>query len=405
MSHKFPDFNESLTWLLYAGGDDAKELRAIILNDPDMYNPNYMGWAQDFSIDPDTVQAGPDGLAEIRAYMRQIETGYMSDMRAPLGDSLPIERGNLASYSAPIGHFTTHHFHETKSTMLHKREMWEQLRDSFSEADADSIMAYKENLRPLINEVNMTLTYMCEQLMTRGYVYYDKGSGIQQGIYKAEIPAANFLNASVFKYVNGVKTQTTWDDLDAALVDSLRELVDTVNTNNGVDWDWQLDVPKAIWDNYIMKNKQVLELVRWRQNVNGVALPSVVYVTDEMVRAMLAEQTGLPQIVVHDTKQKDINQGFVRGWASGIVTLRPVGKAGLIRHSTILDTKWFNDEMSNPLIRDSYTPALNGLGYLNSTVYIDGRDTQYRTRFIYSATPTLDEFLYHYIINTAQASS
>ena len=29
---------------------------------------------------------------------------------------------------------------------------------------------------------------------------------------------------------------------------------------------------------------------------------------------------------------------------------------------------------------------------------------EYRTRLIYSATPTLDEFLYHIIMNTASAS-
>jgi len=400
--HRFPDFNDSTFMSFWKA--EGRDVLMQILADPTMIKPRFMGWQMDFSIDPVTTVHDNKGNADVRAYMRQIENGVMSDMRAPLGDSLPMEAGNGKFYTAPIAHFTTKHFHETTPTMYDKRKRFEELREAYSQADAEFIAAYAEKLQTFIDGANMTLTHMGEQLMTKGYLFFNQGSGIHSGIYKAEIPAENFLKACMYKMSGSSEVQTTWADLDALMIDSLRRLVKMLNDHFGVEWDWQLDVPKAIWDNYIVKNKQVLELVRWSKNVNGVSLPSVVYVTDQMVNDMLAEQTGLPKIVVHDTKQKDENNGVVSGWATGIVTMRPLGKAGLIRHTNPLDAEYFGDDMTNPAISDVYTPALYGLGYLENSVWPNGRMKEYRTRLIYSATPTLDEFLYHCILNTTSAS-
>lgn len=391
--HNFPDFNDSTFMSFWS--NEGRDALSIILADPTMIKPNFMGWQQDFSIDPEVTPHDNKGLATVRAYMRRIENGVMSDMRAPLGDSLPMEQGNAEFYTAPIAHFTTRHFHETTPTLFDKRKRFEELREQYSRADAEFIQAYAENLQVFIDGANMTLTNMGEQLMTRGYLYYDNGVGIKAGIYKADIPAKNFRNAGA----------TVWSDTTTAkLVDILRKLVDDINKENGVEWDWQLDIPKAIWDNCFMKNAQILDLVRWRNNVNGQSLPNVVYVTDEMVSTMLGEQKGLPKIVVHDTKQKDENKGVISGWQTGVATLRPVGKAGLIRHTNILDAEYFGDGMTNPAITDVYTPALYGLGYIENSVWPNGRMKEYRTRLIYSATPTLDEFLYHYIIDTTTAT-
>lgn len=401
--HRFPDFNDSTFMSFWKA--EGRDVLMQILADPTMIKPRYMGWQMDFSIDPEITKHDNKGNADVRAYMRQIENGVMSDMRAPLGDSLPMEQGNGQFYTAPIAHFTSKHFHETTPTMYDKRKRFEELREAYSQADAEFIASYAEKVQVFLDGANMTLTHMGEQLMTKGYLYFNQGSGIHAGIYKAEIPAANFLKACMYKMSGSSEVQTTWADLDALMIDSLRRLVKMLNDHFGVEWQWQLDVPKAIWDNYIVKNKQVLDLVRWQKNVNGVSLPSVVYVTDAMVNEMLAEQTGLPKIVVHDTKQKDENNGVVSGWASGVVTMRPVGKAGLIRHTDIIDAEYFGDEgMKNPAVIDNYTPALYGLGYIENSIWPNGRMKEYRTRLIYSATPTLDEFLYHIIMDTANAS-
>lgn len=399
--HKFPDFDEStFMQLLSLEGKDAL---SIILADPNMLKPNYTGWTRDFSVDPEVTPHDGKGNASVQAFVRTMEPGVMSDMRAPLGLSVPMEQGNGEFYTAPIAHFTTKHFHETTATLYDKRVRYEELRDRFSEADANFILEYTKNLQKLMDGANMTLTWLCEQLMTNGYVYYTQGVGFKDGIYRANIPSSNFVGSCMFKVVSTTNTLTTWTDTDALLIDSLRLIVKGLNEKFGVDWKWQIDMPRAIWDNCVMKNKQVLELVRWINNSNGVSLPSVVYVTDEMVNAALASQSGLPTIVVHDTTQHDEVNGVVHGWKTGIVTARPLGQAGLIRHTTPIDAEFLKD--GNEAIKRSYTPALMGLGFVENSIWPNGVLKEYRTRVIYTATPTLDEFPWHVIITTTSTSN
>lgn len=407
--HKFPDFNDSTFMSFFKA--EGREVLSMLLADPTMFKANFTAWSMDFSIDPEVTPHDNKGNATVRAYMRQIENGVLSDMRAPLGDSLPMEQGNGQFYTAPIAHFTTKHFHDTSWTMRDKRIRFEELREAYSQADAEFIAAYAEKVQIFFDSANMTITNMGEQLMTNGYIFYEGGAGIKAGIYKADIPAANFLKACMYKMSGSSEVQTTWADTDALMIDSLRRLVKMVNEHFGVEWNWQLDVPKAVWDNYIMKNKQVKETMFLRANpaiiINNAVEASnrVMYFTDAQVAEMLSEQAGLPLIVVHDTKQRDENKGVVSGWKSGIVTLRPLGKAGLIRHTNVLDAEVLTDDLNNPAISNVFMPALNSLGYIQNSVWPDGVGKQWRTRVIYSATPTLDEFLYHIILNTASASS
>ena len=90
--HRFPDFNDS-TFMSFWKAEGRDVLR-MLLADPTMLKPNFTGWMQDFSVDPELTPHDNKGNATVRAYMRQIENGVMADMRAPLGDSLPMEQGN-----------------------------------------------------------------------------------------------------------------------------------------------------------------------------------------------------------------------------------------------------------------------------------------------------------------------
>jgi hypothetical protein len=410
MAHRFPDFTESDYMSFFNPNPDARTVRRMVLNDPTMLKPRYDGWTMDFSIDPQITPHDDNGNAQVRAYMRQIENGVLSDMRAPLGDSLPMEEGNSEFYSAPVAHFTTKHFQETSWTMRKKRELYENLRENYSDVDAQFIASYLEKLQLFVDSANMTITHMGEQLMTRGFIYYDKAAGIKEGIYKADIPAKNFLNACMFKLSGSSEVQTTWADTDALMIDSLNRLVDQVNEGFGVEWNWQFDMPKAIWENYVKKNKQVLESMFFVANPGIIlndavqASSRVMSFSDEQFLTMLNNRLTRITIKVHDTKQRDENKGVVRGWAAGKVTLRPLGRAGLIRHTGILDAEVLTDDLNNPAITNVFEPTLNGLGYVQNSVWPDGVGKQWRTRLIYSATPTLDEYLYHFILTTGTAS-
>lgn len=408
-AHKFPDFSESSFFNIWS--EDGRTVVTEILNNPDLIDlNNYSAWRQDFSIDPEITKHDSNGFAIVNALMREVETGVMSDMRAPLGDSLPVEQGNAKGYTVPIAHFTTRHFHETKATMMDKKERYEALRDAYGEYDAQLLASYAERVQVFIDGMNMTLTNMGEQLMTNGYLYYDKGAGIHAGIHQAPIPTNNFLKACMYKMSGTSEVQTTWADTDALFIDSINRLVDMINEKLGMTLNWQLDVTKDEWDNYIMKNKQVLATMYMRANPNILSADQMNFASagyafdDAQVMAMLDSRLRRCTIFVHDSAQHDAFEGVVRGWKSNVATLRPLGRAGMMRHTDILDAEWFDDRYSNPAIKDFYVPALGGLGYLNNTIWPNGRDLEYRTRYIYSTTPSLDEFLYHFILTTNSAS-
>lgn len=408
-AHKFPDFSESSFFNIWS--EDGRTVVTEILNNPGLIDlNNYSAWRQDFSIDPEITKHDSNGFAIVNALMREVETGVMSDMRAPLGDSLPVEQGNAKGYTVPIAHFTTRHFHETKATMMDKKERYEALRDAYGEYDAQLLASYAERVQVFIDGMNMTLTNMGEQLMTNGYLYYDKGAGIHAGIHQAPIPTNNFLKACMYKMSGTSEVQTTWADTDALFIDSINRLVDMINEKLGMTLNWQLDVTKDEWDNYIMKNKQVLATMYMRANPNILSADQMNFASagyafdDAQVMAMLDSRLRRCTIFVHDSAQHDAFEGVVRGWKSNVATLRPLGRAGMMRHTDILDAEWFDDRYSNPAIKDFYVPALGGLGYLNNTIWPNGRDLEYRTRYIYSTTPSLDEFLYHFILTTNSAS-
>ena len=408
-AHKFPDFSESSYFNIWS--PEGRVVVSEILNNPDLVElNNFDGWRQDFTIDPEITKHDSNGFATVHAVMREIEHGVMSDMRAPLGDSMPVEQGNAKSYSVPIAHFTSRHFHETKATMMDKKVRYEALRDTYGDYDATLIAGYAEKAQQFIDGANMTLTNMGEQLMTNGYLYYDKGAGIHAGIHQAPIPVKNFLKACVYKVSSGSEVQTTWADLDCLFIDSMNRLIEMINTVLGKNWNWQLDFPKAIWDNYIMKNKQVLTTMYMRANPNILSEAEMNFASagytfdDAQVLAMLNSRIKNCTIFVHDSAQYDAFEGIVRGWKTGVATLRPLGRAGMIRHTDIIDAEWFDDKYSNPAIKDFYVPALAGLGYINNTIWPNGRDLEYRTRYIYSSTPSLDEFLFHFILNATTAS-
>ena len=360
MAHKLPDFTESSYFKIFS--PEGRVIVTEVLNNPDLVDlKNYDAWRMDFDIDPEITKHDSNGFATCTALMREIEHGVMSD-------------------------------------------------DTYGQYDAQLIASYAEKIQTFIDGANMTLTNMGEQLMTNGYVYYDKGAGIHAGIHKADIPAANFLKACVYKVSGGSEVQTTWADTDCLLIDSMNRLVEQINTKLGRNWKWQFDMPKSIFDSYVMKNKQVMTTMFYRTNP-GIVLNDAVasaelamHFTREQVLAMLNDRLDNAIVVIHDTAQYDAFEGIVRGWKSGVVTLRPFGRAGMIRHTDIIDAEWFDDQYSNPAIKDFYVPALNGLGFLNNTIWPNGRDLEYRTRYIYSSTPSLDEFLYHFTLATGTAS-
>lgn len=370
---------------------DSREGRQIvtqILNDPDLIRANHTFWTQKFRVDPQITPTNQEGEAIFISRMRELQSGVLMDMRAPLGDSVPEDKKGLAYYSGAIPEFISKGTVEKATERDYKEKLFEQF------GDAALIAAYATDvLQSKVDQANQTLSHMSAQLLSTAKIIYNQGQGIQGNVLKAEVPQENFLTAG----------EKVWTDPTARLLDQIVQIVSDIQEEKGLDLNFQLEVTRKQFSECFMKNEQVIEWVRYVNVINNTPLPERMVLTEDMVLPALAKFEGLPPIVIVEEKQKDTENGIVHGWKDGVAVLRPVGYAGLVRRTTIKDVELFN-KYGNSVNSYSFANALNGLATVANSVIVNGNFKEWHTHLIMAAVPSLDEFLYHYIIDTTTAA-
>ena len=367
---------------------EGSQIVTQILNSPDLINANHMFWTEKFRVDPNITPTNQEGEAVFISRMREIESGVLMDMRAPLGDSVPEDKKGIAYYSGVIPEFISKGTVEKATERDYKEKLFEQF------GDVALVASYATDvLQSKIDSANQTLSNMSAQLLSTAKIIYNSGVGIQGNVLKAEVPAANFLKA-------GAKV---WTDTTARLLDQIVEIVEDIKDKTGIA-NWQLEVTKDQFKNCFLKNAQVIEWVRYMNIINNQPLPERLVLSRDMAMSALASFEGLPPIVIIEEKQKDADSTIVHGWKAGVAVLRPVGIAGYMRRTTIKDTELFT-KYGNSVNSYSFTPALNGLATVRNSVIVNGNFKEWHTDVVLAGVPSLDQFLYHYIIDTTTANS
>ena len=367
---------------------EGSQIVTQILNSPDLINANHMFWTEKFRVDPNITPTNQEGEAVFISRMREIESGVLMDMRAPLGDSVPEDKKGIAYYSGVIPEFISKGTVEKATERDYKEKLFEQF------GDVALVAAYATDvLQSKIDSANQTLSNMSAQLLSTSKIIYKSGVGIQGNVLKAEVPAANFLKA-------GAKV---WTDTTARLLDQIVEIVEDVKDKTGIA-NWQLEVTKDQFKNCFLKSAQVIEWVRYMNIINNQPLPERLVLSRDMAMSALASFEGLPPIVIIEEKQKDADSTIVHGWKAGVAVLRPAGIAGYMRRTTIKDTELFT-KYGNSVNSYSFTPALNGLATVRNSVIVNGNFKEWHTDVVLAGVPSLDQFLYHYIIDTTTANS
>ena len=367
---------------------EGSQIVTQILNSPDLINANHMFWTEKFRVDPNITPTNQEGEAVFISRMREIESGVLMDMRAPLGDSVPEDKKGIAYYSGVIPEFISKGTVEKATERDYKEKLFEQF------GDVALVAAYATDvLQSKIDSANQTLSNMSAQLLSTSKIIYKSGVGIQGNVLKAEVPAANFLKA-------GAKV---WTDTTARLLDQIVEIAEDIKDKTGIA-NWQLEVTKDQFKNCFLKNAQVIEWVRYMNIINNQPLPERLVLSREMAMSALASFEGLPPIVIIEEKQKDADSTIVHGWKAGVAVLRPTGIAGYMRRTTIKDTELFT-KYGNSVNSYSFTPALNGLATVRNSVIVNGNFKEWHTDVVLAGVPSLDQFLYHYIIDTTTANS
>lgn len=367
--------------------NEGRQIVEAVLQNPDLIRANHTFWADKFRVDPQITPTNQEGEAIFISKMRELDSGFLMDMRAPLGDSVPEDKRGQKYYSGVIPEFISKGTVEKAMERDYKKRLFEQF------GDASLIAQYAVDvLQPKIDSANQTLSYMSAQLLSTGKIVYNQGAGLQGNVLKAEIPAENFITA-------GAKV---WSDPSARILDQIRQIYQDALEKWGVNISMQLEIPRNIWIEYFLKNEQVKEWVRYYNSLNNVLLPEQLVLTETMVRDALAKFEGLPQIVIVEEKQKDVFNGLVNGWKDNVAVLRPVGYAGYIRHTTTEDVRLFS-EYGNGVNTYTFASAMNGLATVANSVIVNGNFKEWHTHLILPAVPSLDEFLYHIIIDTNTA--
>lgn len=388
--HKFEQSAYAQIW------EDASAVTTILQN-PDLVKANFTFWKDEFAVDPFVTPTNEQGEAAFTSRMRKVEAGSLYDMRAPLGDSITEDTRGMEAYQGTIQEFISKGWVETSEMREYKRKMFAQI------GDAELIRQFAKNvLQPRLDGANQTLSHMAAQLISTGKIIYTQGQGMQGGILKAKIPAENFRLAG----------EKVWTDPTAPIFDYMRAIEEEIMLTTGlvgVAFAWRM--PRAFFENVMLKNNQVVEWIKTSyllesgQIAAGTANLSGLVVNEANFKKYITGIQGISPIKIVDEKQNDTVNGVVSGWKEGVVVFAPAGKMGLVRRTDIGDTKLFKGEYLNPAVSFVFSQALEGCAFSRNSVVPNGLLKEWHSDMVLAATPTLDEFLYHYIVDTTTANS
>lgn len=381
---------------IYKGLWEDKKALTTILQNPDLIKANHTFWREDFSVDPNITETNAEGEAVFTSRMRKLDVGTLMDMRAPLGDSIPEDAKGMEAYSGSIQEFISKGYVETAEMREYKRRLFAEIGDV-----ALVGRFVEEVLQPRVDSANQTLSHMAAQLISTGKIIYNQGVGMKGSILKAAIPTENFLKAG----------EKVWTDSSALLIDQMRKIEEDFRDKTGLAIPMQWKITRKMFNNVFLKNEQIVKwikdmyLVESGQIGVGTTNLSGLVVNEENFNKYIQKVQGLSPIKIVDEKQNDLVNGTVNGWKDGVAVFCPAGKLGLVRRTTIADVRYFTEEYINPSTRFVFASALDGCAFVRNSVVPNGVLKEWHSDLVLAATPTLDEFLYHYIIDTTTANS
>lgn len=381
------DFKNS-TYSRLWDSTDGRQLLTFILQDPEMIRSNFNFWKQKFTVDPNITPTDATGVATFVSRMRKLSMPTMMHMRAPLGDSIPRDKEGIAYYTGVIPDFISDGFVEQAMEREYKEQ---QFVENFG-SDALIVAQFADELQSLIDSADQSVSNMAAQIMSKGYIVWNYGKGIQGNIYKADIPKENFQKAG----------EKVWTDADCMLLDQMVKIEQDMKESWGLEnLAMQWEIPYDMFHKTFLKNKQVIDFVKSYRYFNNQVITENMQITENMFRDAIVQFEGLSPIVIVEEKQKDYT-GIVHGWDENVAVLRPTGYAGMIRHTTILDQKMY-EKYGSSVISRVFSKTGNGLYTVMNTTLNNGNLREWHTDLMMACVPSLDEFLYHVIVKTNTA--
>lgn len=377
------DFNTCRYAQLYS---DEPMMRMLI-NDYININ-NYSFWTTQVVVDSMMTPTNGNGAASFSQAAIHKEVTPMMDMRAPLAKGKPIDKEGYEFYTGTIPDFITPVMVETAAEREYKRRLFEQLG-----SDASFIMRWLDDTQGLVDSANQTMSNMTAQLLSTGAIDYKFGRGIKSYVQKAPIPAENRVKAG----------EKVWTDASCKILTQMAKIEQDFRDRTGYDAPMKWQIPYDLFVKTFMPNAEVIEWVKYTKALVGIVLPETVVPTEEEVIAAMSKYSAISPIEVIREKQMDYT-GMVSGWKDGAVVLRPVGYAGVIKHTEILDVT-MSQNYGSSVIDKVFAPiGMSGLFTLVNTTLNNGEYKEWHTELVAAAVPALSEFPYHVIVDTKTAN-
>lgn len=386
------DFDNSRYAAFFKGGDGQQILRDFIDNSG-MINVNHGWWKTQFEVNPNVTPTDADGTATFRVDTSSTRPAGVLDARAPLGKAHPYSKEGFSFYTGSIPDFTSDAIAETAMERQYKEDYFAQFGN-----DAKFIKAWAKSVQDLIDAKDQTFNYMGAMLQSTGLINYNIGRGIQGVFQKVPIPASNFVAA-------GAKV---WSAADCKILSQMVIIEDQFRQRTGYAGSMKWLITKKMYRDIFLKNAEVKEWVNYVRNLNTnspQAAPDVAVILDDMFNNAIRLYEGLSpiELVVEEENNKDWTgkNTTINGWQPGVAVLRPVGPAGLIMHTTILDQK-LAGKYSNNVVSQAFA-SIDGFSVLANAEMADGEFKSWNTRLLVAGIPTLTEFPEHIIVDTTEA--
>ena len=371
---------------------EGRQILQSFIDSSEMLKINYNWWRTQFSKAPQMLPTDADGKATFMVKARKESSAPMMNWRAPLGEPTVMETQGLSFYTGTVIDFISDAIEENAMEREYNEKMF-QLYGS----DADIIMAWTKKIQTLIDGKDQTLNYMGAYLQSTGKLDWNIGRGIQGQVQKAEIPDENFVKA-------GAKV---WSAEDCKLFSQMVKIEDEFRQRTGYAGAMKWLITDDMYQNIFLQNAEVKEWVNYLRNLNTNSpqtAPNIAIIPDELFTSAVAAYPKLSpiEIVVEKEKEKTwAGEKMVHGWKEGIAVLRPVGDAGLIQYTEVLD-KTMADKHGNNIVATNFGVLDGGIAYLVNSTMANGRYKSYQTSVMMSAVPCLTEFPNHVIVDTTQ---
>lgn len=368
---------------------EGRQIISYILNDPNLIKANYQFWKTYFPVELTPLKTDSKGYASIRIEAREPVHATMADWRAPLGNSRLGEEGKSSWYTAGIIDLISLGWQEQAQEREYKENLFNELG-----SEAPLLLGYATDvLQPRIDGINMALSNMAAQALSKSEVIYTGGQMITGPVYKAPTPSENFT-----KMLHKVISASDCDIL-AELAEIEKYYKEDVWGKENLPCEWL--VPEAIFNTYFLNNAKVIEWIKtnWlvdsKQLISQTSSVPGAIITEENFAKYALKYPGLSPIRV--VREKQMNDGtVVNGWKSDIITLKASGFAGKTWRAELLDRR-LSEKYGNNIITKVFGTTADGLITVENTTGVDGQYKYWATDFKCPATPILD--LYNYVVH------